>query len=152
MGLSNFTPSQVLNRAIGKEEEARMMYEIYAGKVEDRQSKQLLQELANEELGHKRALEKIDPAHPGTFTTQEIPSTAFGESLDRPQISKEATMQEVLKYAIAEEIDAFGFYESLTKYTEDQSFRNLLNRLASEEKQHKQKLERMYDDMSQPEN
>ena len=60
MGYRNFTPSQVLNRAIGKEEQAKTMYEIYAERVEDKQGRQLLQELAKEELGHKLALEKID--------------------------------------------------------------------------------------------
>jgi rubrerythrin len=152
MGYRNFTPSQLLNRAIGKEEEARMIYEIYSEKVEDAQSKKLLLELSKEELGHKLALEKIDPENPGTFTVTEISSGEFGEFFDRPKISKEAGMQEVLRFAIAEEIDAFNFYDTLTKYTKDENFLNLLNRLASEEKRHKEKLERMYDDMFQPEN
>lgn len=152
MGYRNFTPSQVLNRAIGKEEEAKTIYEIYAEKVEDPQSKKLLQEMAKEELGHKRALEKVDPENPGTFTATEISSGEFGEFFDRPQLSKNASMQEVLRFAIAEEVDAFSFYNALTKYANDENFLNLLNRLAGEEKRHKQKLERMYDDMFQPEN
>jgi len=151
MGYRNFTPRQLLNRAIGKEQEASTLYEIYADKVDDPQSKKLLQELAKEELGHKLALEKIDPESPGTFTTTEISGGEFGEFFDRPQISKDATMQEVLRFAIAEEADAFTFYSSLTKYTRDDSFIDLLNRLASEEKKHKQRLERMYDEMFQPE-
>jgi rubrerythrin len=152
MGNSDFTPRQILNRAIGKEVEAKTMYEIYAGKVEDSQSKGLLRELAQEELGHKQALEKIDPDEPGTFKTPKILSSELGGLSERPQISKEATMQEVLRYAIAEEVDAFDFYTSLTKHAAGETFRNLLNRLASEEKKHKQRLERLYDDMFQPEN
>jgi rubrerythrin len=152
MGYRNFTPEQLLNRAIGKEEEARMMYEIYADKVEDRQSKELLKELAQQELGHKRALEKFDPTKPGAFNAPEISSGEFGEFFDRPEISKEAGMQEVLRYAIAKEADAFNFYTSMKKYTSDEDFLNLLNTLSAEEKKHKQKLERMYDDMFQPEN
>lgn len=152
MGYRNFTPSQLLNRAIGKEEEARMLYEIYADKVEDAQGKKLLRELAKEELGHKLALEKVDPENPGTFSATEISGGEFGEFFDRPAISKEATMQEVLRFAIAEETDAFSFYNALTKYTKDESFLDLLKKLAGEEKKHKQRLERMYDDMFQPEN
>jgi len=152
MGYRNFTPRQALHRAIGKEVEAQIMYEIYAGKVEDRQAKNLLEELAREELGHKLALEKIDPDHPGTFRTPEISSGELGEFFDRPEISKNATMQEVLRYAIAEETDAFTFYSSLTDYTNDKDFLDLLNRLASEEKKHKQRLEQLYDSMFQPEN
>jgi len=152
MGYRNFTPRQLLNRAIGKEQEASTLYEIYADKVDDPQSKKLLQELAREELGHKLALEKIDPENPGTFTTTEISGGEFGEFFDRPQISKDATMQEVLRFAIAEEADAFTFYSSLTKYTKDDGFIDLLNKLASEEKKHKQRLESMYDEMFQPEN
>jgi len=152
MGYRNFTPSQLLHRAIGKEEEARMLYELYAGKVEDAQGKKLLLELAKEELGHKLALEKVDPENPGTFSATEISGGEFGEFFDRPAITKEATMQEVLRFAIAEEADAFSFYTALTKYTKDEGFLNLLNKLAGEEKKHKQRLERMYDDMFQPEN
>ena len=152
MGHRSFTPSQLLNRAIGKEVEARMMYEIYAEKAGDRQTRELLQELAREELAHKTALEKIDPDHPGTFKAPEISGGELGEFFDRPEISKEATMREVLEYAIAEEADAFNFYSFLAGYTDDENFLNLLHRLASEEKKHKQRLERMYDDMFQPEN
>lgn len=152
MGYRNFTPKQLLHRAIGKEQEAQTLYEIFAEKMKDQQSKKLLQDLAKEELGHKRALEKIDPDNPGTFTATEISSGEFGEFFDRPQISKDATMQDILRFAIAEEVDAFNFYSSLTKFTGDEGFVNLLNRLASEEKKHKQRLERMYDDMFQPEN
>ncbi len=152
MGFSNFTPAQALSRAIGKEEEAKMIYEIYAQKVDDAHSRKLLEELAKEELGHKLALEKIDAEDPGIFTATEISTGEFGEFFDRPSLSKDATIQEVLRFAIAEEIDAYSFYETMKKYTKDESFASLLNRLAGEEKKHKQRLERMYDSMFQPEN
>ena len=152
MGNRNFTPRQVINRAIGMEEEARMMYEIYSEKVENAQARSLLEELAREELGHKLALEKIDPDNPGTFKSSELSSGEIGEIFDKPQISKEATMQEVLRYAISEETGAFNFYNSLAAYVADENFLNLLKKLASEEKNHKQKLERIYDDMFRPEN
>ena len=152
MSYRNFTPSQILNRAIGKEEQARMMYEIYADKIEDKQAQALLREMAQEELGHKLALEKVDPEKPGTFSTPEISRAELSEFFDKPDISKDATMQEVIQYAIGEEQDAFAFYKSLTEYATDETLVNLLNRLATEEKRHKDKLERMYDDMFQPEN
>ncbi|RJP75038.1 MAG: hypothetical protein C4532_01245 [Candidatus Abyssobacteria bacterium SURF_17] len=152
MGDRNFTPRQILNRAIGKEVEAKTMYEIYAQKVKEPQSKRLLEELAREELGHKHALEKINPDTPGTFKAQKISSSEFSDFSDRPKITKESTMQEVLRYAIAEEADAFNFYSSLSNYADDKKLRDLLNRLASEEQTHKQRLERMYDEMFQPDN
>ncbi len=152
MGNVNYTPEQILNRAIGKEIQAKTMYEIYAEKVTDAQGKSLLKELAQEELGHKQILEKVDPKNPGTFTSQSISKSDLADFSDKPEISNEATMQEVLKYAIAEELEAFDFYNSLTAYTSDETFKNLLNRLASEEKRHKQRLENLYDEMFQPEN
>lgn len=152
MSNRDFTPSQILNRAIGKEEEARMMYEIYAEKVKDKQSSSLLKELALEEQGHKRALEKVDPDNPGTFKSAEISGSEFDVIFDKPEISKEATMQEVIRYAISEEQDAFNFYKSLTEHVADPTFIDLLNRLAGEEKKHKDRLERMYDELFQPEN
>jgi rubrerythrin len=152
MSYRNFTPSQVLNRAIGKEEEARTIYELYAEKVEDAQAKKILSDLAMEELGHKRALEKIDPESPGVFEETEIAADEFGEFFERPQISKDSSLQEVLRFAIAEETDACNFYAVMKKYTKDETFLNLLNRLSGEEKKHQQKLERMYDEMFQPEN
>jgi rubrerythrin len=152
MGYRNFTPSEILNRAIGKEEQAKTLYEMYADMVENRHAKMLLQEMAKEELGHKLALEKINPEDPGVFTATEISSGEFGEFFDRPQISKDSSLQDILRFAIAEEADAFNFYSSLTKYSKDDKLVNLLNRLAGEEKKHKQRLERIYDDMFQPEN
>jgi rubrerythrin len=152
MSNHTFTPSQILNRAIGKEEQAKTLYEMYADIVDNRQSKLILQELAKEELGHKMALEKIDPENPGTFSATEISSGELGEFFDRPQLSKDSSMQDVIQFAIAEETDAFNFYSSLKKFAKDETFINLLNRLAGEEKKHKQRLERIYDDMFQPEN
>ncbi len=149
---TEFTPRQLLQRAIGKEVEAKTMYEIYAEKVEDRQGKSLLRELAQEELGHRQVLEKIDPEKPGVFKSQKIATGEFLEFSESPQLTPSSTMQEVLKYAIAEEIDAFNFYESLSEQAADSKLRNLLNRLASEEMKHKDRLERMYDEMYQPEN
>jgi rubrerythrin len=147
-----FSPRQLLNRAIGKEVQASTMYEIYADKVEDKQGKKLLKELAREELGHKQTLEKIDPEEPGAFRSQTIPTGEFIEFSDAPAITKESTMQEVLRYAIGEELDAFNFYSSLAQQADNTTLRNLLNRIAAEEKKHKNKLEQMYDDMFQSEN
>jgi rubrerythrin len=129
-----------------------MMYEIYAEKVEDPRSKKLFKELAQEELGHKYALEKINPDHPGAFKCPTVSSAEFSDFSNRPEISKESTMQEVLQYAIAEEQDAFNYYTSLADYASDKKLHDVLCKLAAEEKAHKQKLERMYDDMFQPEN
>jgi rubrerythrin len=151
MAVSNFTPRQILNRAIGKEVQANTMYEIYAEKVEDPKSKKLLKELAKEELAHKEALEKIDPDKPGTFKAPKISSREFSDFSNRPEITKESSMQEVLKYAIAEEADALNFYSSLAEFTDNKKLVNVLNGLAAQEKGHKQKLERMYDEMFQPE-
>jgi rubrerythrin len=147
----DFTPRQLINRAIGKETQARTMYEIYAEKVQDNQGKRLLKELAQEELGHKQTLEKIDPERPGSFMTQKISTAEFVE-FSQPELTKESTMQEVLRYAIAEEMQAFSFYTSLAEQAADSTLRNLLNKLALEEEKHKEKLERMYDDIYQPEN
>jgi len=147
----NFTPRQILNRAIGKEEQAKTMYEIYAGKVEDPQSKKLLKEFAQEELRHKETLERIDPDKPGNFKAPKISGGEFSDFSNRPEITKESTMQEVLKYAIAEEVDALNFYSSIAQFATDKKLVSLLNKLAAEEKGHKQKLERMYDEMFQPE-
>lgn len=147
----NFTPRQILNRAIGKEEQARMMYEIYSEKVEDPKSRQLLKELAQEELRHKETLQKIDPEKPGTFKARKVSSAEFSDFSNRPQITKESTMQEVLRYAIAEEADALNFYSSIAEFATDKKLVNLLNKLAAEERGHRQKLERMYDEMFQPE-
>ncbi len=149
--MAEFTPRQILNRAIGKEEQAKMMYEIYAQKVEDPQSKKLLRELAQEEIRHKEALEKIDPEKPGAFKARKVSSAEFSDFSNRPQITKESTMQEVLKYAIAEEADALDFYSSIAEFATDKKLVNLLNKLAAEERGHKQRLERMYDEMYQPE-
>jgi rubrerythrin len=121
----NFTPRQILNRAIGKEEQAKMMYEIYAGKVEDPNGKKLLKELAQEESRHKETLEKIDPEKPGTFKARKVSSAEFSDFSNRPQITKESTMQEVLKYAIAEESDAIDFYSSIAEFATDKKLVNL---------------------------
>jgi rubrerythrin len=148
----DFTPRQLINRAIGKEAQAKAMYEIYADKAQDKQGKRLLKELAQEELGHKQILEGIDPEKPGTFASQKISTGEFTELSEQPELTKNSTMQEVLRYAIGEEMEAFSFYTSLADQASDPSLRNLLNKLAFEEKKHKEKLERMYDDIYRPEN
>ncbi len=58
------------------------------------------------------------------------------EPIDLDKISKEFTDREILRFALAAELDAINFYEQMAEYTDDDLLKEVLLDVAAEEKEH----------------
>lgn len=58
------------------------------------------------------------------------------EPIDLDKISKEFTDREILRFALAAELDAINFYEQMAEYTDDDLLKQVLLEVAKEEKEH----------------
>ena len=58
------------------------------------------------------------------------------EPIDLEKINKEFTDREILRFALAAELDAINFYEQMVEYTDDDLLKQVLLEVAKEEKEH----------------
>jgi rubrerythrin len=130
---------QVLARAIAKEEEARSNYRVLASWVKDPGTRQILTELAEEEGRHKEMLEgwregQLPSIPPPSGEGPDLLAPGPDFSLDR-----DLSPEEAVRLAIREEEMAFSFYQALSSSLEGRT-RELVERLAGEERRHRMGL------------
>lgn len=58
------------------------------------------------------------------------------EPIDLEKIGKEFTDREILRFALAAELDAINFYEQMAEYTDNDHIKQVLLEVAKEEKEH----------------
>ena len=141
----------VLRRAIELEEEAMTLYSNAAQSVKDDAVRQRLEEMAEQERGHKTKLEDVlsgnvrwairrSKAEP--VTDLRLSDHLVGGSLD-----PNADYQDVLLFAARREKAAHDFYKAMGEMIEDKLTQNLFDMLAQEELRHKYVLEKTYEEV-----
>ena len=142
------TVKEALAVAIKKEIEAFYLYMSTSKKVASSGTKKMLEELAEQEQGHQRLLEKVLKEEKYEGLGANIPKISLGiaEFLVASDLKKNASPQEVMIFAMKEEEKAFNFYSDLKAHFVGTKIEGLFARLASEEKGHKIKLEKEYEE------
>jgi rubrerythrin len=145
---------RLISLAIQREEEAYQFYTDASDTAELSSSSKLLQELAQQEVGHKEKLQgALKEGVCDTFTcetVEEVEDMKLGKYLLDIPLEKESSPQDILIVAIKREEAAFSFYKALSELTGNASHRTVFETLAREEEGHKIRLENMYDDIFQP--
>jgi rubrerythrin len=139
---------EIINFAIKKEEEA---YELYTGVAQTTNSpavKKLMEEIANDELGHKKALEDLSKAEELlNYDIEQVPDLKISDHLVAHPIDEKSDIQEVLTFAMKEEKAAYELYMQMSKAAGNEKHAVIFEKLGQMEKIHKNKLESLYDDM-----
>jgi rubrerythrin len=145
---------KLISLAVTREEEAYEFYMESSTQAELKSSSKLLEDLAQQEVGHKKKLlAALDSDVCGTFTCKSVEE--FEEMdlskylLDIP-LDPSSGPQDILIVAMKREEAAYDFYKALSELTTSGSHRTVFETLAGEEKGHKERLERMYDEYFQP--
>ena len=139
--------SEILSLAIEKEIQAQQLYETAAYRMQDPAGKTLLAELAVEEAKHRKMLEALPPDQAEQFDSDETQDRQIGEYLAPTPLSPDASLQDVLIYAIKREGEARHFYETMAKSVDSADLQKLLRKLAAMETSHKARLEEFYEDV-----
>jgi rubrerythrin len=146
------TIEKILSEAIQGEVEAYELYTNAQAMVEAEHIKTLLRELAQEELGHKTALEKM-LANPEQIQGQvsavqkaTIEDYKIADHLVARPLGPDATFQDVCIFAAQKEQQSHELYRGLAAQNTGE-IRDLLEAMAKDELRHKNLVEGWYEEV-----
>ncbi len=137
----------VLDFAIGKEQEAHDLYARVADMVRRPGLRQTFLELAEMELGHRRRLEGIKASGLGGFPDDTVENLKISDVLVDVEPEPDMTYQEALLFAMKAEQRAHDLYIGLAGAVTDPGLKETFKVLAKEELRHKLFFETEYDDV-----
>ena len=146
------TVEQILQEAIQGELKSYELYTNAVNLVQAEHLKQLLRELAQEELGHKGSLERM-LADPGQLEWQvsELKAAAIedykiGDHLVARPLGPDSTFQDVCIFASKKEQESYELYRDLATQSSGE-VRDLLEAMAKDELRHKNLVEGWYEEV-----
>jgi rubrerythrin len=149
-----YTREGAIEKAIQMEAESFEVYRKAYDMVEDKRTKELVKELALEELEHKYTLEKA-------FLEEEIalheagleegPSMELTILLQLKPLDENSTSQDAMIYAIHEEKRSVDFYGKMANACVGAPMESMFRRLQEDEGKHLASLEELYESIYMPE-
>jgi rubrerythrin len=138
---------KLIEDAIRREAEARAFYLAMKEKTRDPAARKLLGELAEEEARHAELLRGKEVDAFLKSPPPPIRELRIAEFLAPKKVSPDASFQDVLIHAMKREDAAFWAYQALAESAVEETPRRLFRRLAEEERGHRNRLEKLYDDV-----
>lgn len=142
----------ILDFAIQSEQEAVEFYSDLASNAINKEMKDVFQQFAAEEMGHKAKLLKIK--NEGTFEvrSEQILDLKIADYLIDIEATPNMSYEDALIVAMKKEKSAFKLYTNLAAKAPNDSMRDIFLSLAQEESKHKLRFEIEYDDFVLREN
>lgn len=131
--------------AAAREEEAAEGYADMMASAETPGLRELFRELRDEERGHKKLLEGLDPAGADFVEPASVEDLGLTDGLQAEPPHPEMSFQDALIFAARKEERASRLYAGLAARARRAEDRKLFEHLAVQEKLHKLKLETEYD-------
>lgn len=141
---------ELIVQAIRQEELSHEFYLRLANLVTHPDTKETLEWLAKDELEHKAFLEScLTPQ--GCLLQGEAHDTHLSEILRAPEISTDLNPREALQVAVKREEGSYRFYQRLASLQLDGEAKAFLEKMATMELGHKEKVEYLYANAAFPE-
>lgn len=138
---------EVLDFAIEREQEAVRFYTDLAAKMDKPGTKEIFQQFAREEAGHRKKLMDVKKSGHLQPSTKEVLDLKIGDYLvEVDPTTDELDYQNALILAMKREKAAFKLYTNLAAATGDAGLKATMFALAQEEAKHKLRFEMEYDD------
>ncbi len=151
--MANGSFEEIINFAKEKEQEAVDFYTDLAGKTEAENIKDALLEMAGQEARHKQALEDMSlEVFKGSEPPREIEDLKLATTMPELEPRPDMTYQEILTVSIKREEGAEKLYKHMAAVASDDLQKQVLERLSAEELNHRNILEKEYDDRVNQEN
>ncbi len=146
------TVKDVLKKAIQKEIESQRLYTNLSQKMTDQAAKDAFEKLSQQEKGHQKLLEQYlrGEIKEGALSSEQVIDYKIAEYLDQPEITFDMKLKDVFLLAANREKASHEFYLSLAGIHPVGKVRRLLKKLASQELEHKQKVEFLYTEVAFP--
>jgi rubrerythrin len=143
---------EILDFAIGQEEEAAQFYLSLAGRMGRPWMSKIFTDFSREEEGHKKKLLEVKAGKKLLTAAQKVMDLKIGDYLTDVEPGPDLDYQQALVVAMKKEKKAFKMYTDLAEATEDANLQNVFLGLAQEEAKHKLRFEIEYDDFVMTEN
>jgi rubrerythrin len=142
----------VLDLAIGKEIESQKTYAELSRKSKSRAVAEAFQMLISQEKQHQQLLEKYRAGELGADALHmEHPCDYhIAEHFDKPEASPDMELKDAFLYAADREKDSHDFYIKLAWLHAEGELRSLLEKLASQELEHKTLVESLFTEVAFP--
>ncbi len=146
MEFQNLT--EVLRSAILKEEESYDLYSGFGSMVKNIAARKLLNDLASQELGHKRMLEEALSGKniERIGGKQRVIDLHLSDYMVVETVTPDSDPQQVMLFAMKREQQSYDWYSMLLENYQGTELEALFSRLAREELRHKTILEREYEE------
>lgn len=142
---------EIIERAIQFEEESVQLYANAALVAKDGHVRARLEEMAAEERGHAEKLRQLLNTNirwairKSRVERGNIPDLQLAETLRPRHLGPDSDAQDVLVVAMHREKAAYDFYRAMAGLVDDPTARGLFELLATEEQQHKYRIESTYE-------
>ena len=143
---------KILDFAIEKEEDAFQFYTDLAAKMDRPHMKQVFEQFAKEEKGHKAKLQAVKEGKLLVSAEKKVMDLKIGDNLVEVDLDASLDYQQALTLAMKAEKSAYKLYNDLANSTDDDNLKATLLNLAQEEAKHKLRFEIEYDDYVLKEN
>jgi rubrerythrin len=142
--MQQISMEEVLSQAIHREEMSRLFYMSIMEAVKDSVSKDTLRYMADEELKHKKLLEKYMRGGPGEVSFKKVVDSKVVEIFGPPEVNEYLEHKDIFLVAAKREKASYEFYTQLADLQPEGEFKTFLFKVAQEELAHKEKAEYLY--------
>jgi len=143
---------EILEFAIGEEQKAADFYTDLAGRVDKPHIKEIFENFAKEEMGHKAKLQAAKEGKTLKKSEKKIMDLKIGDHIEQVELTPNIDFQDALILAMKAEKNAYRLYTALAEQADDVSVKETLLLLAQEEAKHKLRFELEYDNLVYTEN
>ena len=149
---TKFTLNRILEIAIHKEIESQHLYTELSQKVTNDAAKDTLRQLAQQEQRHQNMLEQYRQGElkAGVLSQGQVIDYKIAEHFDQPEISPDMQLKDVFLLAANREMHSHKLYLALAGLHPTGEAKRLLEELASQELEHKHKVESLYTQVAFP--
>lgn len=148
----NLTMKEVLERACQKEIVSQLLYKDLAQRMKKEAVSNAFKELSQHELGHQLVLEEYinGDLKEGALAPEHVVDYKIVEHMDQPEVTTDMQLKDVFLLAAHREKASHELYLSLAGIHPRGKVKNLLNKLAKQELEHKQRVEYLYNELAFP--
>ncbi|MFC1861405.1 ferritin family protein [Chloroflexota bacterium] len=148
----DLTIGDILEKAICKEIEAQVLYKDISRRINNPAEREAFQELEKQERGHQEHLERYlrGELKEGGLSNVQVIDYKIAEKLEQAQISPDMALEDAFLLAAQREKTAHEFYIGLAEIHLPGDIKKLLQELAEQELEHKQRVEYLYTEVAFP--
>jgi rubrerythrin len=149
---AQFTLNEILEKAIEKEIGSQVLYTDLSQRMKDQASINALQDLARQEREHQKLLEQYRQGgfKAGALGGGHTVDYRIAEHFYQPEITPDMSLGDIFLLAANREMHSHELYLALAGIHPSGEVKKLLEGLASQELEHKQRVELLYTEVAFP--